>query len=112
MTLISWFGVYDHIKAKLFSWIFIIIIIIIIINIIIIKTTHTLPHMHIHTSSQQRILLREINKQFDWHDWLTHNKPQTQEWVCSECRCVRRAEIEEEPDDSKRRPLALPMFRQ
>ena len=35
---------------------------------IIIKTTHTLPHMHNHTCSQQRILLREINKQFDWHD--------------------------------------------
>ena len=46
----------------------IIIIIIIIITIIIIKTTHTLPHMHNHTCSQQRILLREINKQFDWHD--------------------------------------------
>ena len=30
----------------------------------------------------------------------------------SECRCVRRAEIEEAPDDGKRRPLALPMFRQ
>ena len=24
--------------------------------------------MHNHTCSQQRILLREINKQFDWHD--------------------------------------------
>ena len=30
----------------------------------------------------------------------------------SECRCVRRAEIEEAPDDGKRRPLALPKFRQ
>ena len=30
----------------------------------------------------------------------------------SECRCVRRAEFEEAPDDGKRRPLALPMFRQ
>ena len=29
-----------------------------------------------------------------------------------ECRCVRRAEIEEEPDDGKWRPLALSMFRQ
>ena len=28
----------------------------------------------------------------------------------SECRCVRRAEIEEAPDDGKGRPLALPMF--
>ena len=28
---------------------------------IIIKTTHTLPHMHIHTSTRQRILLRETN---------------------------------------------------
>ena len=37
-------------------------------RIIMIKTTHTLPHMHTHTCSQQRILLREINKQFDWHD--------------------------------------------
>ena len=30
----------------------------------------------------------------------------------SECRCVRRAEIEEAPDDGKWRPLALPMLRQ
>ena len=37
--------------------------------------------MHIHTSSRQRILLREINKQFDWHDRLTHDEPQTQEWT-------------------------------
>ena len=52
-----------------------------IIIIIIIRTTHTLPHMHDHTCSQQRILLREINKQFDWHDWLTQDEPQTQEWT-------------------------------
>ena len=44
-----------------------------------IKTTHTLPHMHSLTSSRQCILLREINKQFDWHDQLTHDEPQTQE---------------------------------
>ena len=49
----------------------------IIIIIVIIKTTHTLPHMHSHTFSRQRILLREINKQFDWHNWLTHHEPQT-----------------------------------
>ena len=30
----------------------------------------------------------------------------------SECRCVRRAEIEEAPDDGKWRPLVLPMLRQ
>ena len=30
----------------------------------------------------------------------------------SECGCVRRAEIEEAPDDGKRGPLALTMFRQ
>ena len=30
----------------------------------------------------------------------------------SECRCVRRAEIEEAPDDGKWDTLALPMFRQ
>ena len=30
----------------------------------------------------------------------------------SECRCVRRAEVEEAPDDGKWRSLALPMFRQ
>ena len=30
----------------------------------------------------------------------------------SECRCVRRAEIEEAPDDGKWGPLTLPMFRQ
>ena len=29
----------------------------------------------------------------------------------SECRCVRRAEIEEAPDDGKWGPLALPKFR-
>ena len=29
----------------------------------------------------------------------------------SECRCVRRADIEEAPDDGKWRPLVLPMFR-
>ena len=28
----------------------------------------------------------------------------------SECRCVRRAEIEEAPDDGKWGPLVLPMF--
>ena len=31
--------------------------------------------------------------------------------VRSECRCVRRAEIEEARDDGKWRPLALPKFR-
>ena len=30
----------------------------------------------------------------------------------SECICVRRAEIEEAPDDGKWAPLALPKFRQ
>ena len=30
----------------------------------------------------------------------------------SECRCVRRAEIEEAPDVGKWGPLELPMFRQ
>ena len=30
----------------------------------------------------------------------------------SECRCVRRAEIEEAADDGKWGPLALPMFGQ
>ena len=30
----------------------------------------------------------------------------------SECRCVRRAEIEEAPEDGKWRSLALPMLRQ
>ena len=30
----------------------------------------------------------------------------------SECRCVRRAEIEEAPDDGKEGSLALPKFRQ
>ena len=30
----------------------------------------------------------------------------------SECRCVRRAEIEEAPDDGKWGPLVLPKFRQ
>ena len=30
----------------------------------------------------------------------------------SECRCVRRAEVEEAPDDCKWGPLALSMFRQ
>ena len=30
----------------------------------------------------------------------------------SEYRCVRRAEIEEAPNDAKWRSLALPMFRQ
>ena len=44
-----------------YVWVLIKMIIIIII-IIIIKTTHTLPHMHNHTCSQQRILLREIKK--------------------------------------------------
>ena len=57
--------------------IIIIVIIIIIIlqkgeqrghSIIIKTTTHTLPHMHNHTCSRPRILLRQINKQFDWHD--------------------------------------------
>ena len=30
----------------------------------------------------------------------------------SECRCVRRGKFQEAPDDGKRRPLALPKFRQ
>ena len=30
----------------------------------------------------------------------------------NECRCVRRAEIEEPPDEGKWAPLALPKFRQ
>ena len=74
------------ITMKIIIVIIIKIIIIIILKkgeqrglIIIIKTTHTLPHMHNHTCSQQRILLRKINKQFDWHDRLTHDEPQTQE---------------------------------
>ena len=81
------FGVIIIIIIIIIIMIIIIIIIIIIIQkgeqrgriIIIIKTTHTLPHMHSHTCSQQRILLREINKQFDWHDRLTHDEPQTHE---------------------------------
>ena len=32
--------------------------------------------------------------------------------VRGESRCVRRAEIEEAPDDGKRGPLVLPTFRQ
>ena len=118
-----------------------------------IKTTHTLSHMHNHTCSGQRILLREINKQFDFEvllwvvldcvtGWLAVDFRHSWPWWyylpgskrvtlvagagChsvgvaaagwlesgSECRCVQRAEIEEAPDDSKRRPLALLMFRQ
>ena len=36
------------------------------------------------------------------------------EWLesGSECRCVQRAQIEKAPDDGKRDPLTLPMFRQ
>ena len=57
--------------------IIIIIVIIIIItfqkgeqrgHIIIKKTTHTLPHIHSHRSSRQRIPLHEIHKLFNWHD--------------------------------------------
>ena len=31
--------------------------------------------------SPQCTLPCETTKQFDWHDWLTHDKPQTQEWT-------------------------------
>ena len=44
--------------------------------------THTLPHIHNHRSSRQRILLCEIHKLFNWHDWLTNDEPRTQEWRC------------------------------
>ena len=51
------------------------------IIIILLSKPHIRYHTCTTTHSRKCILLREINKRFDWHDWLTNDEPQTQEWT-------------------------------